>query len=85
MTNTEKLQGKMREKGFTLKTLSSRVGLSPTGLFNKILVVEKSYFLTDTLADTLSLDGIVRGVEKLILKGAGACVYNKQFHLKFPP
>jgi hypothetical protein len=52
---------------------------------NKVLVVEKSYFLTDALTDTLCLDGIVRGVEKLILKGAGACVYNKQFHLKFPP
>lgn len=36
MTHTKKLQGKMREKGFTIKTLSSKIGLSPTGLFNKI-------------------------------------------------
>ena len=36
MTNTKKLQGKMREHGHTIKSLSDAVGLSPTGLFNKI-------------------------------------------------
>ena len=36
MTNTKKLQGKMREKSYTLKTLSACVGLTDTGLFNKI-------------------------------------------------
>lgn len=36
MTNTLKLQAKMKEKGFTITTLASKVGLSPTGLFNKI-------------------------------------------------
>lgn len=36
MTNTAKLQGKMREKGFTIKALASFIGLTTTGLFNKI-------------------------------------------------
>ena len=36
MTNTEKLQGKMREKKFTIKSLAGKVGLSSTALFNKI-------------------------------------------------
>jgi hypothetical protein len=36
MTNTVKLQGKMRENGFTIKKLAKNIGLSPTGLFNKI-------------------------------------------------
>ncbi len=36
MTQTAKLQAKMKEKGFTIKTLSAQVGLSDTGLFNKI-------------------------------------------------
>ncbi len=36
MTNTSKLQGKMRECGFTLEKLASVVGISPTGLFNKV-------------------------------------------------
>ena len=36
MTNTDKLQGKMREKKFTIKSLAGKVGLSPTALFNKI-------------------------------------------------
>lgn len=36
MTQTLKLQAKMKEKGFTIKTLSLKVGLSSTGLFNKI-------------------------------------------------
>ena len=36
MTNTKKLQGKMREKNLTILILSRKMGLSPTGLFNKI-------------------------------------------------
>lgn len=36
MINTLKLQAKMKEKAFTIKTLSKAVGLSVTGLFNKI-------------------------------------------------
>ncbi len=36
MTNTAKLQGKMREKGLTIDMLSREIGLSRTGLFNKI-------------------------------------------------
>ena len=36
MTNTDKLQGKMREKKLTIKSLAGQVGLSPTALFNKI-------------------------------------------------
>lgn len=36
MTDTQKLQGKMRGKGFTIKSLAIRIGLSSTGLFNKI-------------------------------------------------
>lgn len=36
MTNTAKLQGVMREKGHTLLSLANEVGLSGTGLFNKI-------------------------------------------------
>ena len=36
MTNTLKLKAKMKEKGFTINSLASKVGLSPTGLFNKI-------------------------------------------------
>lgn len=57
MTNTEKLQGKMREKGFTLKTLSSRVGLSPTGLFNKIHN-RKEFFVSEVqiIGEALALN-----------------------------
>jgi cyanate lyase len=36
MTSTKKLQGKMKENGFTIDTLSEVIGLSKTGLFNKI-------------------------------------------------
>lgn len=36
MVNTKKLQGKMKENGFTLKSLADRIGLTPTGLFNKV-------------------------------------------------
>ena len=57
MTKTEKLQGKMREKGFTLKTLSSRVGLSPTGLFNKIHN-RKEFFVSEVqiIGEALALN-----------------------------
>lgn len=36
MTNTAKLQAKMKEKGYTIKTLATAADLSTTGLFNKI-------------------------------------------------
>jgi plasmid maintenance system antidote protein VapI len=36
MTNTGKLQGKMREVGVSIEKLAEAVGLSRTGLFNKI-------------------------------------------------
>ena len=36
MTATNVLQGKMREKGFTLNSLSKAIGISRTALFNKI-------------------------------------------------
>lgn len=36
MTATLKLQAKMKENGFTIKTLASLIGVSTTGLFNKI-------------------------------------------------
>ena len=36
MTKTDKLKGKMREAGMTIEKLASAVGLSRTGLFNKI-------------------------------------------------
>lgn len=36
MTNTNVLQGKMREKKISLELLAVNVGLSITGLFNKI-------------------------------------------------
>ena len=36
MTNTAKLQGKMRECGYSLEKLANIVGISPTGLFNKV-------------------------------------------------
>ena len=54
MTQTLKLQAKMREKGFTIKTLASRVGLSATGLFNKIhnkkeFVVSEVQFIAQEL------------------------------------
>jgi hypothetical protein len=44
---------------------------------NKILVVEKTDLLTDTLTDTFSLYGVISGIKKLILKGARACVNNE--------
>ncbi len=36
MTKTAKLQAKMKEKGYTIKTLAGVINLSATGLFNKI-------------------------------------------------
>ena len=36
MINTDKLQGLMRERKQTIKTLSKALKLSKTGLFNKI-------------------------------------------------
>ena len=36
MTQTAKLQGKMRAKGFSLVKLANKIGLSTTGLFNKV-------------------------------------------------
>ena len=36
MTQTAKLQGKMRAKGFSLVKLADKIGLSTTGLFNKV-------------------------------------------------
>ncbi len=47
------------------------------GSFYKILVVEQTNLLTDTLADTLCLDRIVFCVKELILQRARACVYNE--------
>lgn len=36
MTDTKKLQGKMREKGITISRLAELIGCSDTGLSNKI-------------------------------------------------
>ena len=36
MTNTKKLQGLMREKGFTIESLAEKIGISKTGFFNKM-------------------------------------------------
>jgi cyanate lyase len=36
MTKTALLQAKMKEHNYTIKTLSKQIGLSCTGLFNKI-------------------------------------------------
>ena len=36
MIDTQKLQGKMREHGYTINTLAKEMGISNTGLFNKI-------------------------------------------------
>ena len=56
MTKTDKLQGKMREKGYTIKSLSARIGLSPTGLFNKIHN-KKEFFISEVqvIGDALKL------------------------------
>ena len=36
MTNTRLLQGKMKSNSFTVESLAKEVGMSRTGLFNKI-------------------------------------------------
>ena len=36
LIDTQKLQGKMREHGYTINTLAKEMGISNTGLFNKI-------------------------------------------------
>ncbi|MBQ9744498.1 MAG: toxin-antitoxin system, antitoxin component, Xre family protein [Clostridia bacterium] len=56
MTKTDKLQGKMREKGYTIKSLSAQMGLSPTGLFNKIHN-KKEFFISEVqvIGDVLKL------------------------------
>ena len=36
MVNTKLLQEKMKNNGFTIKELAKKIGLSKTGLFNKI-------------------------------------------------
>ena len=36
MTNTKMLQGKMRTQSYTVESLAGALGMSKTGLFNKI-------------------------------------------------
>ena len=36
MTNTKLLQGKMKAQSYTVETLANALGMSKTGLFNKI-------------------------------------------------
>ena len=43
MTNTKVLQGKMVEKKYSISKLAAVVGLSPTGLFNKIHNIREFY------------------------------------------
>lgn len=61
MTDTDKLQGKMREKKLTLSSLADKVGLSPTGLFNKIHN-DREFTVSEMLAvsDCLALTPIER-------------------------
>ena len=61
MTDTDKLQGKMREKKLTLNALASKVGLSPTGLFNKIHN-DREFTVSEMLAvsDCLALSSTER-------------------------
>lgn len=57
MTNTGKLQGKMRERKFTIKSLAGEIGLSSTALFNKIH--NKKEFLVSevqSISKALALD-----------------------------
>ncbi len=49
MTDTKKLQGKMREKGLTIKSLATMIGISDTGLFNKIHN-RKEFLVSEVLA-----------------------------------
>ncbi len=56
MIATKLFQGKMREKGYTIKLLSAAIGISGTSLFNKIHNVRE--FLAseiDSLSKLLSL------------------------------
>ena len=55
MTNTKVLQGKMRENGFTLKSLSKFIGLSSTALFNKVHG-EKEFLISEVRALRTALD-----------------------------
>ena len=57
MTATRILQGKMREKQFTLKSLANAMGLSTTALFNKVhnqreFLVSEVHFLCNALSLT---------------------------------
>ena len=56
MTNTKMLQGKMKEKCFTINSLANRIGISKTGLFNKIHN-DREFTVNEMLAvsDCLSL------------------------------
>ena len=57
MTNTKKFQGKIREHGYTIESLSKVIGLSRTGLFNKMH--NKSEFTASEIAaivKALSID-----------------------------
>lgn len=58
MIDTKKLQGKMREKGMTLNTLSEKMKLSRTGLFNKIHG-KKEFLCSEVqiICEYLSLNG----------------------------
>jgi hypothetical protein len=47
------------------------------GVFYKVFVIEYANILADTLTDTLSLYRVISSIKKLILKRAGACVYNE--------
>lgn len=56
MVNTAKMQGVMREKGHTIKSLATVIGLSRTGLFNKIHNVrEFSLSELEAICDELCL------------------------------
>ena len=57
MTNTAKLQGKMREKRYTIKSLAKKLGLSSTTLFNKIHN-EKEFLVSEvqSISDALGLN-----------------------------
>lgn len=55
MTNTKVLQGKMRENGYTLKSLSKFIGLSSTTLFNKVHG-KKEFLISEVRALRTALD-----------------------------
>ena len=56
MTNTSKLQGKMREKGYTIETLATEMKISRTALFNKIH--NKKEFLMSEVQSIKSILGL---------------------------